>query len=362
MTTKTIKTVFFVAIIGAMILPLNATNFAVAEISENTTEKIPDKVLLERSENEWKSQYADVNEFREKQEFMQAYVTEDFKKNGWNEVMVENNIIITNFDTIIGEIGNGYELVALYAAKDNLLGSNTSSEPVTKFHKWLLSQYDTPSTVEEINSRIAQIVPQQHIPLTEEYVNAFNKMADHGNVPLELIQQDVRYWNMVSNVAVCQYDENCDLDGMKRILDNETHKIEQISIPILDDIVSFFFPEVWASTDVWHTGYVYGTPLGSCDYGTCARSDYDTGVSPFNLTIESPSGGHSYGDFWVYASTCSTASGATDKVTGTLDKGTTHSIWGQGNPGCGISDIEYGTANPNASYLWTVTTTHSAWT
>ncbi|MBI5145910.1 MAG: hypothetical protein HZA84_01680 [Thaumarchaeota archaeon] len=351
---KTTKTILFAALVLTLILPVTGVNVAAAVL-----DKIPDGKLLERTADKWHGQYKNVEEFTVRQNAIREYVTADLQNNGWNQFMVKENIRIHNFDTMIGKVGYGHELVALYAAKDRMLGIYDVTEPVAKFHDWLLSKYAIPATVEEIDARITTIVSDNYLHLAPQDVSAFNDMANQGNVPPQLVEQDPEYWIMVANVAVCQYAENCDHEGMKKIFDNELYRTQNTLIPTLD-IMGFFLPEASAITNALHSGYLYANP-NSCDYGTCSRSASGYQANPINLSIYSPSGGHSYGSLYVYASSCSSVSGVTTKVTGTVDMGATWNFSKTGGS-CALQESYYSLPNPGASYLWTVSATHSAWT
>lgn len=360
MTTKTTKAILSAVLILVLVFPVTAISATEAE-QEKTPSKIPNEELMERAYEQWKGQYKNAEEFTIRQNAINEYVNADLPNNGWNQFMVKENIIIHNFDTLIGKVGYGHELVALYAAKDQMLGVYTATEPVMKFHEWLLTKYSVPATVEEIDARVVSIVSEKYMHLVPQYVASFNNMANQGNVPPELVEQDAKYWIMVANVAVCQYDANCDRDGIQGIFNNELYRTQQNRATIdmaSFDILRYFLPEAHAVTYVEHAAYVYANP-NTCDYGTCWRSDSAYGVGPFNLSIWSP--GHGYGTLYVYASSCSSVGGVTTKVTGTVDMGPEWNFSKTGGT-CAVHEGYYSLPNPNASYVWTVSTTHSAWT
>jgi len=362
-TSKTAKTILFSALVMTLMLPVTAMNVAQAA-QLDTQDKIPTGKLMERLATKWQKQYKNTEEFSAKQNAIKGYVNADLQNNGWNQFMVKENIRIHNFDTIIGKVGYGHELVALSAAKDRLLGIYDANEPVVKFHNWLLSKYSVPTTVELIDERIATIA-SDNVPLVTEVVTAFNNMAERGNVPDELINQDMEYWIMIANVSVCQYDVNCDFSTMQNMLKNESYRTQNTIIPILD-ILRYILPNAYAITNQPHYGYVYGKPY-TCDYGTCGISlSAGPYSNSFTLTISDPPYPyHSIGKtMYVYASTCSSTVGATSKVIGNLYVGVqTFPFSKQVVGGCAISEATYTVANnPTATWHWIVESTHTAWT
>ncbi|MGI0056479.1 MAG: hypothetical protein ACREAK_03800 [Nitrosarchaeum sp.] len=163
---------------------------------------------------------------------------------------------------------------------------------------------------------------------------------------------------MVANVAVCQNDDLCDYDGMNSALNNKTHEPKDTPMSF-DNVVNYFLPNVYASTNKPHSDYVYANP-NTCDYGTCWRSASWSGTGAKSLSINS-GGGHGYGALYVYASTCSTVSGATKFVSGTVNMGSVFYFSNTTTVNtCATSSSNFSLPNPNSSYLWTVTSNHNA--
>jgi hypothetical protein len=350
MTTrkKITMTLLFSAFLLTLVLPIYGINATEVQVLD----KIPDDKLLERTTEEWRDKYSSTREFVIREGAIREYVNADLPNNGWNQVMVKENIKVHNFDTIIGKVGYGHELVALYAAKERILDTYEVTEPVRKFHDWVLSKYDTPTTTEEIDSRITSIVSETYLHLLPENVASFNNMANHGGVPPELVEKDTEYWIMVA--------ERCDHDSMQKIFNEEMYRSQSVAFNLMSlGILDYFLPNVYATTWEEHAAYLYANP-NTCTYGQCWRQDSDFGTGPFNLAVWAPSG-HSYGTLHVYASACSSVNGVSTKVAGTVDMGPTWNFEKTGGS-CATHEDYYSLPNPQSSYLWTVTSTHMAWT
>ncbi len=370
MTTKTIKTVLFASLIAAVILPFS-TLIADAASNENLNsdtkgnvpDRIPKDVLLERDFEKWNTKYVNEDQFHVKQESIKSYTRADFPQNGWNQYMQKAATIIHNFETINGNIGTGYELTGLFAAKDRLSGVYDASEPVSKLHDWTIDKYNIPTSIDQIDERIETIVPEKHLHLVAEYVSTFNGMADHGSVPDELHDQDADYWIMIRNVSLCGYVEDCDLPLMKNILDTDLYRTSDTLIPTFD-LMDVLLPKASAVTYVFNYGYLFVDPY-DCEYSsTCEVSTSGSGTNPYTLNIfTSQSDEHSFGNYIeIYASTCSSVSGKTAKVSGDLEaKQSTYPIWAQ-SLNCAIDDREINLGgNPDSPWFWDATTTHEAW-
>lgn len=386
MTSKTTKTILFAGLIMTLMIPITGINVAHAvqtdqidaeEIAKNAQKigifkqkalkdgDIPDTELLKRYGSEWASQYESVEKFEENQKGVESYVNDQHQNNGWNQAMVKAYKKIHNFETIIGKVGHGHEITLLVAEKHKLQGDYNPPEQVRKYHEWIAKQYSTPNTIQEIDDKLVSIMgDQKFIKLSEKIAEQFDNLAKHGNVPNELIQQDVEYWVTVVNVSVCQYDKNCDLSTMQKILENESHRTKNIIVPTLD-VLGHFLPEVYAITNQPHYGTIVGTPY-TCDYGTCALT---LSAGPYSDAFvltksDPPYPYHSIGTtMHVYASTCPQFGGTTSKVIGNLYVGTqTFPFSKQTIGGCAISDVVYTVANnPTATWHWTIQSTHSAW-
>jgi len=347
------------ALVMILLVPATAIN-----VSATVQDKIPDYKLMDRPAAQWEGQYKNPEEFTMNQNTINDYVNAKLQNNGWNQVMQKDNIRIHNFDTMIGKMGYGYELVALSMAKEKLLGTYNATGPLAKFHDWVLSKYTVPTSIEGIDARMAAIVPANYLQLVPQDVATFDEMAAQGSVAPELHQQEPSYWTMVANVAVCKYDINCDHTGMEHILNKGLYKGGSTTIPAMD-ISSLLLPKAYAITYVDDEAYLYADPQ-SCDYGICYSSDTESGTAPVDTSIFYDGGGndgHAYGALSVYGSSCTTTSGASTEITGTVDEGSTWNFDVNNNPGasCAINSNNYDLGN-DAPYQWTVTATNYAWT
>jgi len=283
-TNKT-KTILFASLIAAMILPFSGMDFAEAK-TDNGAEKIakynqkleqfrqqalrdgdvPDSELLDRLGDKWTSQYTNVDEFERTQKGMKSYVNGIYQNNGWNQALVKEHIKIQNFETIIGNIGNGHEIVSLVVEKNKIQGKYDPSEPVKKFHEWISTQYSTPNTVQEIDERLLKIVGEQKfVNLAKKVAKHFDNMAEHGSVPTKLMNLDADYWITVANRSMCGYNPDCNVGELEN-----PQNLEDVT-PVSTGIWEYVLPEAAAVTQVTYTLSTYVTASG-CYYNDCYRS------------------------------------------------------------------------------------------
>ena len=268
MTSRTTKTILFAGLIMTLMVPVTGINMAEA-VNENASsvaqdkvyDKLPD-ILMERSEEKWLDQYESKSEFHKSRNAIKAYATDSHPDNEWNRIMVKENIHVDNFDTIIGKKGHGLELVSLFAAKEKLQGTYNPSDQVKKYHDWASAQYEIPNTVAAINERINEIVgDKKYIHLAKQAVKSYENMAEHGNVPHELIETDLDYWAQINAIAVCEKIVSCDVDGMKAVFGYPGYDVDPemakkfernqgLVIETNDSYLDFFVPLAYAATKV----------------------------------------------------------------------------------------------------------------
>ena len=250
--------------------------------------EIPHSELLDRLGDKWASQYDNVKEFKRTQEGMKNYVDGIYQNNGWNQALVKGHIQIQNFETIIGNIGNGHEIVLLVAEKNKIQGKYDPSESVEKFHEWISTQYSTPDTVQEIDERLLDIVGEQKLMnLAKKVAKHFNNMAEHGSVPTDLFNSDADYWVMIANISICGYNSECDVEELK----NSQHS-ENVT-PISTGIWEYILPEAAAVTNVTYTLNTYMDATG-CYYNDCYRSytTYPNGSGVIDVDSFTTTGGN----------------------------------------------------------------------
>lgn len=340
-------------------------------------DKVPDDILLDRNDTKWMSQKASNPEFEDKHNAVKAYVAYDMKNNGWNEAMMKTVLITHNFDVMTGEAGNGFELVALTKSLEQLQGTYSATEPEKRFHDWVISKYDIPDDAGSIDARIDRIKDELGPDHVSQTVAAFDDQARHGNVPDDLMSNDTKYWIITANIALCDYDDECDSEFMKKVRDEKLYErdvpegipITRTSHPILD----YFLPlahAAWVNAE--HTTSVYVEPK-TCTYGTCKVSDKVTTTGTYAINLYSPHNpgteqtGHSYLPVSVSISSCGTGA----------DKSATHNIVAADFTISTVQwsgfDFGYGCAadrvkirvienmNPEASWLWSLTGTSNAY-
>ncbi len=97
----------------------------------------------------------------------------------------------------------------------------------------------------------------------------FNILAEHGNIPEELFDQDPKYWNVVINISACQYAKNCDSNPLKEVLESRAYEQDAGSMPdVVSDWLSLLLPDAHALDMAEHSSTIYGEPW-ICTYGNC---------------------------------------------------------------------------------------------
>lgn len=341
-------------------------------------DKVPDDLLLDRNDTKWTSQKLSDPEFENKQNAVKAYAAYDMKNNGWNKAMMKTVLITHNFDVMTGEAGNGFELVALTKTLEQLQGTYSATEPEKRFHDWVMANYDVPNDAGRIDARIDMIKDELGPDHVSQVVEAFDDQAKHGNVPDDLMSNDTKYWIITANIALCNYDDECDSEFMKKVRDEKLYERDvPEGIPVTRtsySMLDYFLPlayAVWGNAE--HTTSVYVQPA-DCTYGTCKVSDEVTTTGPYDINLAPPYNpgtsqvGHSYVPVTISISSCGTGA----------DKSATYSVieadftvfktyWSGFDVGYGcaadrirMAMLEEG-MNPEAAWIWSLTGTSNAY-
>ncbi len=251
---------------------------------------MPDDKLADRYGEKWESQYPDALKFQESFGAIKGYSSYQHPQNGWNENMVKTHNAIYNFDTIIEKDGYSHEIVSLVVTKQKLEGRYSAADPAAKFHDWVGSKHPAPETVEQIDARLLEIVGNaDFVRFADDVAAKFNILAEHGNVPEELFDQDPKYWNVVINIFACQYAKNCDSNQLKEMLESRAHEQDAGSIPdVVSEWISLFLPDADALDLTPHFSIVYGEPW-ICTYGNCQVATYGLySIGEHNITAQPP--------------------------------------------------------------------------
>jgi len=239
-------------------------------------EQISDSVLSERS---W---LKTVDDNKKHIDFV-SYVTYDIPDNGWNKVMLKENIRNYNIETKIGHNIDGYEIVALVTQKEIMSGKYNPSKAQAKLHQWISTQsYNVPQSISEIDDRLEDIVGKNHIGLVKQLVMSINKMTDFGNVGEEIHSKAPEFWNKVGNLALCDFIPDCGQKMFDGIQDSE-NKI------------------TFVTTYGNHIATIYITyDKCTATIQTCDVFDYNSGTGI--ITQEIPSPDTHIQDYWIYVS------------------------------------------------------------
>ncbi len=288
MTTNNFKTVLFVSLIVAMIMPFSATDMAFAESSTDVKineykqkalrdNEVPYDELLQRVGDKWLSSYKDAQHFEISEKAVNKFVERNKVKDGLDNENAKLISKIHNFETITESVGDGHEIVLLVAQLDKANGKYNPSETVSRYHDWIEEQYTVPTTENGVIDRLIEILGDKKlVNLAKKHANNFNKLAELGSVPIELFISDEDYWGEVSHVAYCQRDSKCDVDALKHqpgATAEEIERIQQIEAEVNDvsfDLWDLVLPEAYAWTKVQVSYDLHGKiKLGACYYKNC---------------------------------------------------------------------------------------------
>ncbi|MGI0007665.1 MAG: hypothetical protein ACREAR_06675 [Nitrosotalea sp.] len=296
------------------VISVNANALGVSSTSNPSTisNTIPDDKIIKRNWSDWKDQYT-IDEFYASENNTQWYVdsikNNPSLNNNLNNAIAKDLTVIHNFHTMILKKDYGQEVLALIVAKQRLNHVYDSVEPVKRLHDWLISKYEVPSTVSEIDKKLQAMEYDKYAPLVSQVINAYDDAAKNGVVPYELYAQDKNYWGNVSFQSFCQLDVNC---SFGKTNNNANTVNTNFNGNILDNVyilVSYlnkmFEPQsAYATTTTHYNTYFFYqfTPSNGCIDGmSCPISQSTTGTGPVSLHFDS-NGKHGVGSSMsVYA-------------------------------------------------------------
>ena len=188
--------------------------------------------------------------------------------------------------------------------------------------------------------------------------------------PDELFDQDPKYWNMIINIAHCNYDEECDVSKLNEILTlgvyrNEVSEIPPISSSWIDKIL----PKAFAWSETYHYSMLYGEPY-SCTYGNCKVTEtYSSSVGEHTITAEPPFTGGSEGQghgthnyMKMHASTCSNSDGYNYVILRGTIGGQLMFTEGDSGLGCThVTEFFQASQSSNPYYIWYANAVTNSW-
>lgn len=284
--------------------------------------------------------------------------------------MVKTHTKIHNFDTIIEKTGFGHEITALVMAKQKLQGEYNHTGPVKIFHDWLADRYPAPDSVNAIDYRLGEIISEsEFIVFAPDVAGAFNILAQHGNVPDALFENDTKYWSIVVNIAACKYSKGCNADAIQEILDTKVYENDPGPPPkVASNWMSLILPNAYAWSETYHYTTVHGEPY-TCTYGTCkVKKDVNWSTGEHSITISPPDTtaregiGHGTSKYVkIYTSSCS-HTGSYNYAIATLEIAGNKQTHATSGLGCvSISKEVLASDRKDPTYVWYLTGTTNAW-
>ena len=189
-------------------------------------------------------------------------------------------------------------------------------------------------------------------------------MAEYGTVPDELFEQDIKYWNVIINIGLCEFNSECDSAELYKILRSGEYREEVEPPEIAQSWIDLILPKAYAWTESYHSSSTYGKPY-SCDYGTCQiTTTHPYSIGQHNISAHS-NGGHGINNsyFKIYGSTCGiSGSYSSVVVNGDAASSTQTVVASNSGNACAIAQTTWQPFNNNNTWLWTVSTTTNSWT
>lgn len=334
MTTKTIKTILFAGLIAAMILPFSNMEFAEAA---KPLDSVSDNKLLDREFATWNNQYKDADDFDAKTKSIKKYASMSDNANGWNKVMIKDQIRLNNFDTKMGKVGASMQTLLLNVEQQKQKGEYQPTEAEQKYHDWAATKYPNPTAYDVSPGLVKKIVATH------------NNIANHGNVPIELHQQDNAFWIETNHNAACNYMK-CD----------ESQKTDVVS-----EAINYIIPQAFASHP-YHSmnGYIYAWACEGSS-GGCAWNVSASGYGSLIDDVSNTGSTHGIGKYaYIYGSDCSSSSSYNHSVAGILE--IYPNSWSDYDLAYSSTCAAFGETNqvansPSAYWLFDYTVSSSAW-
>ena len=208
-----IKTTLFAALLVAMILPFSGMLMAEAavpseksnnKVTEKAKDKVPEDKLVQRNDS-WKSQYPSVEKFEKAERSFKAFIDTKHPDNKWNKITKKNHIIIYNFDTLVGQLHAGLNVLLSNIEDQKSTGTYFPTEAERRFHEYAETLVSNP---------VSYDVDQEHI---DKVIAALNENANFGNVPKSLVKSDVNFWIEISTDKTCELLADCNTSSWETI-------------------------------------------------------------------------------------------------------------------------------------------------
>ena len=252
--------------------------------------------ILERLGDRWIDKYDNIEHFETSERIMHAYLSRNLNASSWNAQNALNHLKIQNFETITNSVGSGHEITLLAAEYEKLLGIYEPSDPVRRYHDWLALQYNTPESQKEIQTRLVKLIgDEKFLSLAFNHAASFNRLAENGNVPIELFSSDEDYWIFTSNISVCSHRQDCDVEALKHTPQTSSQDMAELErqlgfSPVSFNLWDYILPQAYA---VWVEMYVNYHLFGyiqasECYYDNCyVEWSDESNVGPSEIDVDS---------------------------------------------------------------------------
>ena len=104
------------------------------------------------------------------------------------------------------------QVLALLVQKEILLGTYEATVNEKLLHDWIMEKYPPPTTLEEIDAALLEIVgTEENLHFAEEIHETMTEAANRGQVPTSLKLSDLAYWDDQAFLWDCEHVyEDCD--------------------------------------------------------------------------------------------------------------------------------------------------------
>lgn len=180
---------------------------------------VPDTYLIDRVGEYWESKSSDKRDLSS----VRAHLAD---RQGYTNIATGKLTAQgVNFATLAESDNYNRHYLAALVIKSQQLSDEyeTTNAALLKYHKYLADKYDTPDTLQEVQSEI-RLVAGMMAPLAHVALELRNQWTLYGIVPASLHDADPGFWAAVGDVTMCLDTPNADCTVHQSHLDNEGWK------------------------------------------------------------------------------------------------------------------------------------------
>lgn len=183
---------------------------------------IPDDYLIDRTGDKWVAHYTTPDTANDRMQWTRTFLSTatDGKVDQLSDRLSMREI---NFVTLSENPDIDLdEVAALQIQHMKLSGSYTTptEEPVSKYHAYILGQYNLPGTIGEVTAKLDTMTGNL-TSFADDILDTRNTWAQRGIIPLGLDADNEHYWAAVGALFDCQHEGIKDCAEYREFLENE---------------------------------------------------------------------------------------------------------------------------------------------